>query len=270
MENNDNFGDEINSPGNEFYSRPLHFIWILDCSGSMKQKGKIETLNNAIREAIPKTLAVSEENPRAQLLVRTITFSNEAKWLNNGKPIKIKDFKWEDVTAYGETYLGKAFQLLTEALKMPPMEPKALPPVLVLISDGRPTDDYKPGLKALLEQQWGKKAVRISIAIGHEAEKGVLHEFMGGGDLKPLQADNANELTKLIRWVSTRVVEAASTPAGTGSDEKPKISIPAEFIAKEKSIPASTSAAGNANTPPPIENQGKENMPEKGDDDAIW
>jgi len=39
-------------PGGPIASRPLHFIWILDCSGSM-QGEKIGQLNFAIREAIP-------------------------------------------------------------------------------------------------------------------------------------------------------------------------------------------------------------------------
>lgn len=38
-------------PGGEMATRPLHFIWIADCSGSMGIDGKIQALNNAIREA---------------------------------------------------------------------------------------------------------------------------------------------------------------------------------------------------------------------------
>ena len=37
-------------PGGELASRPLHFFWICDCSGSMQTDGKIQSLNNAIRE----------------------------------------------------------------------------------------------------------------------------------------------------------------------------------------------------------------------------
>jgi len=40
-------------PGGEVATRPPHFIWICDCSGSMGVDGKIQALNNAIREAIP-------------------------------------------------------------------------------------------------------------------------------------------------------------------------------------------------------------------------
>ena len=39
-------------PGGELATRPLHFIWIADCSGSMSIDGKIQALNNAIREVL--------------------------------------------------------------------------------------------------------------------------------------------------------------------------------------------------------------------------
>jgi len=51
--------------GGELASRPLHFIWIADSSGSMEQDGKIQALNTAIREAIPHMRKVAEDNPLA-------------------------------------------------------------------------------------------------------------------------------------------------------------------------------------------------------------
>ncbi len=38
------------------------------------------------------------------------------------------------------------------------MTDRALPPVLVLISDGQPTDSLKKELAELMDQPWGKKA----------------------------------------------------------------------------------------------------------------
>src|ERR671915_212137 len=151
-------------PGGELASRPLHFIWIADSSGSMEQDGKIQALNTAIREAIPHMRKVAEDNPNAQVLVRAVKFSNGAQWhVTQPTPV-------------------------AEQLKMPPMSERALPPVLVLVSDGQPTDDFDAGLKALLEQPWGKKAVRIAISIGRDADDEVLQKFIGHPELKPLAA----------------------------------------------------------------------------------
>jgi uncharacterized protein YegL len=205
-------------PGGELASRPLHFIWIADSSGSMEQDGKIQALNTAIREAIPHMRKVADDNPNAQVLVRAVKFSDGAQW-HISQPTPVADFAWQDVSAGGETDMGKAFALVAEQLKMPPMSDRALPPVLVLISDGQPTDDVDAGLKALLEQPWGKKAVRIAIAIGQDADRDVLQKFIGNSELKPLAANSPEALVKYIKWASTAVLKSASSPAAQGTDQ---------------------------------------------------
>lgn len=200
-----------NRPGGELAKRPLHFILILDCSGSMTYDGKIQSLNHAIREAIPHMKDVADSNPNADLLVRALKFSSGAEW-HISQPTPVDSFTWSDVSAAGVTDMGRAFSMIADQLKIPPMTDRALPPVLVLISDGQPTDDYVTGLDAIMKQPWGKKAVRIAIAIGRDADNDVLQKFIGHSELKPLQADNADTLVKYIRWVSTAVVGAASSP----------------------------------------------------------
>ena len=55
-------------PGGPLARRPLHFIWIVDCSGSMGHGGKIQSLNNAIREALPLMQDAAAENPNAEVI----------------------------------------------------------------------------------------------------------------------------------------------------------------------------------------------------------
>jgi len=203
---------DIVRPGGELSTRPLHFIWIADCSTSMKNNGKMDALNQSIRSAIPHMIRVAEENPNADVLVRAISFASGANW-HIEEPVHIDDFRWKDLEPHGVTDMGKAFTLLSDALKMPPMTDRALPPVLVLVTDGQPTDDYKAALKELLRQPWGRKAVRLGIGIGKSANERVLREFIDNDDLKVLQADNAEELVEYIKWVSTVVLKAASSPA---------------------------------------------------------
>jgi hypothetical protein len=78
-------------PGGELASRPLHFIWLADCSGSMGANGKIQSLNNAIREAIPHMQQVADDNPNANILVRAIKFSTGAQW-HVSQPTPIAEF----------------------------------------------------------------------------------------------------------------------------------------------------------------------------------
>jgi uncharacterized protein YegL len=119
------------------------------------------------------------------------------------------------------TDLGGALSLLAEQLKMPPMTDRALPPVLVLISDGQPTDDFEAGLQELMREPWGKKAVRIAIAIGEDAAHDVLERFIGNTEIKPLQANSPETLVSHIRWVSTAVLKSASSPASQAGGAVP-------------------------------------------------
>jgi uncharacterized protein YegL len=198
-------------PGGEIGRRPLQFIYIVDCSGSM-QGEKIQTVNFAIRETIPAMQDTAKENVNAQVLVRTIKFSDNAQW-HVSQPTDVNDFKWTDLSADGVTDMGKALQMLAEALKVENMPQRGLPPVLLLLSDGQPTDDFASGLKALMDQPWGKKSVRLAIAIGNDADLDILQKFIGNPEIKPLVATNAPTLVKFIKWASTVPVKAASNPA---------------------------------------------------------
>ena len=196
--------------------RPLHFIFITDCSASMGHGGKIQALNQAIRGAIPAIKKEADENPNAQVFLRAVKFSQGAQW-HIATPTPVNQFKWIDLevdnSAVDSTDMGAAFLLVADQLKIPPMPERALPPVLVLISDGQPTDDYKKGLDALNSLPWGKKAIRLAIAIGKDANRDVLKEFIGNPEIEPLQANNPEALVQYVKLVSTTAVSIASSPA---------------------------------------------------------
>jgi uncharacterized protein YegL len=198
-------------PGGQMSGRPLHFIWIADCSRSMAGD-KIQSLNTAIREAIPEMQRVAQENPHANVLVRAIRFSSGASWhIPNATPIE--SFQWQDLPAAGVTDAGRALLLVSKELKMPPMDPRGLPPVLVLITDGYPTDNVEKGLKAVMNEPWGRKAVRIGIGIGADADYEVLKRFINQPEIEVLKANNVEQLVNYIRWASTAVLQSASAPA---------------------------------------------------------
>lgn len=206
-------GGEIQKPrlpGGEIATRPLHFLWICDCSGSMSGD-KIQKLNRAIREAIPHMQKVATENPHADVLLRVLKFSSNVQW-HVATPTPVRDFKWTDLQASGETKMGTALRSVADQLKIPPMADRALPPVLVLITDGQPTDDFAGGLKELMNQPWGQRAVRIAIGIGHDVNYDVLQKFIGNPEIKPLQANSPEALVNYIHWASTIPLKAASNP----------------------------------------------------------
>lgn len=185
---------------------PLHVIWILDVSSSMRIDGKIQALNNAIREFLPHLMDVANETPNIDTFISCIRFSRGAEWYVH-RGTHLSDLKWVDVEIppypFESTDMGAALYLVADYLKYMPTE--ALPPFLVLVSDGHPTDEFSDGLNALLSQPWGREAVRVSIAIGKDADLDTLGRFMGHPELKPIQANNPEGLTRYIRWASVIV-----------------------------------------------------------------
>ena len=241
-------------PGGELASRPLHFFWVVDCSGSMYGE-KIGTVNNAIQSVLPEMRDVAADNPNAQLLIRALQFSTGASWVTDS-PVKVEDYAWEDLEASGVTDLGKAFDLLSAQLSVDEMGERALPPVIVLLSDGQPTDDYKKSLTKFQKLPWVKKAVKIAISIGQDADDDVLREFTGNMELV-LQANNAKDLASMIKWASTAIsavsAGASNSPQSDGSDNS------------EEGADSGRSSSGNG---PLILDM--DNIPDPTDADDVW
>lgn len=219
-------------PGSTLAARPLHFFIVADCSGSMAADGKMQALNNAIRETLPHLVDVANQNPHASLQVRAIAFSSGARW-HIEQPTPVDRLEWQNLTTGGYTDLGAALDLLAPQLGPPAMEERALAPAILLISDGMPTDDFRPALGRFLDEPMGRRAVRMAVGIGRDADVEVLERFIGSSSQGVLTANNPEQLVRMIRWASTHASRVASnliganTVVGPMSDE---ISSPAELI----------------------------------------
>lgn len=110
--------------------------------------------------------------------------------------------------AGGNTDLGAALDLLGESLKSPPHPRRAIPPLVVLLSDGEPTDDFQTALRKLETLTWAQKAQRFAIAIGSDADRQVLSEFTGDSQ-RVLEANNPEQLATMIQWCSTQVLQTS-------------------------------------------------------------
>jgi uncharacterized protein YegL len=170
---------------------------------------------------------VANENPLAQVYVRAVKFSNGAQW-HVSQPTPVEEFRWEPLEADGGTDMGKAFMMVADALKIPPMTARAFAPVLVLLTDGQPTDPWKAGLDALFKADWGMKSVRVAIAIGDDADMSVLQQFTKNPELI-LKAETAEQLVRFIKWASTTVLKSASSPVSQAQltgDQRFNVPIP--------------------------------------------
>lgn len=197
-------------PGSVLARRPLHLIVLADCSGSMAADGKMRALNTAMRETIPHLIDVAGQNPHAELLLRVVAFSTGATW-HVSDPTPVDQLRWTDLECGGYTDLGAGLRLTAAALCVPPMPERALPPALVLVSDGMPTDDWRAGLGMLMDEPWGQRAIRMALGIGRDADHEVLQRFIGNDDVEPVAANNPDQLARMLRWATTHASRVAST-----------------------------------------------------------
>jgi uncharacterized protein YegL len=193
----------------------------------MAADGKIQCLNTAIRESLPLIRKVADKNPYCS--IRVLKFSSGAEWINKD-PIPLENFSWSDLdTSSTDRDIGSALSMVAEEMKILPMSQRSLPPVLILIASGSPTDDFNKGLKKLLDEPWGKRAVRIGIGIGSDAEIDVLQKFINNPEIKPYFAHNAQDLIKFIRWIFGALTQRCIPP----SEEILMLSLLLDDVSKE-------------------------------------
>jgi uncharacterized protein YegL len=202
-------------PGGAISNRPLRFYWVLDVSGSMSGT-KIGELNYALREGVDAMKEEALNNPHAAVELKVMTFGSGFTWVTPA-PVPLESFTWTDVRVSGITDMGAAMKAMASELTVGNMPERSLPPVVVLVTDGQPTDDFESGLEALMHEPWARKAVRIGIGIGGDADLSTLRKFIGHAEIEPLSASNPKDLVNFVRWVSTQVLKAASAPASQSS-----------------------------------------------------
>jgi uncharacterized protein YegL len=206
--------EQIPVPEGQVARRKLHFFWLTDYSGSMSGK-KIATLNQAIREALPEIKKTAVNHPEVEIVMRAIKFSDNASWHVGPQTVPIEQFVWPELSSAGSTATAKAIRLLASELTVEKMPPRGVPPVCILVSDGFCTDppqEYDGSLSDLSKLPWGKKSVRLAIAIGDESEydEEELLKFVSHKEIGVLKAHTVQQLINYIKWASTTAVAASS------------------------------------------------------------
>lgn len=192
--------------------RPLPVIVLADVSGSMTQLRKLETLNESIATMIRSFAA--ERTIRGEIQVGVVAFGWETAVLHQ-PPVPATDLRWSDLQAGGRTPFGAALDLLTELLADEKVIPRnAFMPTLILVSDGKPTDEWEEPLQRLLASPRGAKAIRLAVGIGQDMDDDdfqVLRAFIADPSIEPQRADQVHLLTRYFSWLTMSVSRQART-----------------------------------------------------------
>ncbi|HMO27716.1 VWA domain-containing protein [Enterovirga sp.] len=187
--------------------RVLDVVFVVDCSGSMTGE-RIGALNWAAKTVVPTMRAHAEDHPDVALRLRVLRFATGAAF-TAPRPEPVEHFAWTNLVASGESDMGAAFRLLARAFAAQEEAGETLPPVVVLFSDGYPSDDAAGGLEALLATGPGRRAVRVPIAIGQDADMALLRSFSSDPALPPLRSPDVEMLVGRMQWVAGGPVAAA-------------------------------------------------------------
>lgn len=198
-------------------ARPLPVIILADTSGSMSIDGKIEAMNQSLRDMVKSFAA--ESRVRGEIHLGVITFGGSATAhlpLTPAHQIQGID----EFVASGGTPMGAAMDIARQLVEDQALIPsRAYRPILVLISDGHPTDDWEGPFHALLASERAMKATRIALAIGNDADEAMLNEFANDLEAPLFHADNAAEIVRFFRAV-TMSVTARSRSGGDAQSLK--------------------------------------------------
>lgn len=203
--------------------RALHIFYVLDTSGSMAGES-IATLNRAMRETTEALKDVAETNPDAELKIAVMSFDSDIRWINNSGPVALEDFIWEDLTAGGLTEVGAAMEELNSKLRDDAFMKSltgAYMPIIIFMSDGYATDDYKKKLDIVRQNKMFHRATKIGFAIG-DADVKMIAEVVGNSEAVIQTTDLATfaKLMKFVSVTSSVLRSQSSTDAGgtTGAD----------------------------------------------------
>lgn len=180
--------------------RRLPVYLLLDTSGSMSGE-PIEAVKNGVQVMISSL----RQNPQAieTAYISVITFDSTARQI-----IPLTDlasFQMVDIKATGTTSLGEALKLVagkidTEVAKTTTEQKGDWKPLVFIMTDGIPTDDWQSGLTEFKKR---KIAFTVACAAGSGADAKILKQITD--NVVSLDTADSSSIGKFFQWVTASI-----------------------------------------------------------------
>ena len=108
-------------------------------------------------------------------------------------------------------------------------------PVIFLMTDGYPSDDYREGLKALQSNSWYKFGLKAALGIGNEANDEMLAEFTGSKDTV-VHAYSGGQLAQMIKVVAVTASQIGSKSMTLSDETNKELTEEDVMTAKQKML----------------------------------
>lgn len=171
---------------------------------------KIGAINDAMANFASEIKRIPAD---ADWTISVITFSKKAEWMFP-KPLPAYQFEWEEpLLSGGMTAMGAACQLLDSALS----ETSQNQNIIIIATDGCPTDDYEEAINNLCHNPRFNSADRYAIAIEPYADRQQLRKFVGN-DSNIYNVENLSDLLDNIYNLSFEINN--DTPSNTSTSNE--------------------------------------------------
>ena len=223
--------DDLMNSFNDFdvsTTRKVPICLVLDISGSMGERDgtrltKIEELNKNVRDFIQ--FVRNNAKARAICDLSIISFGDEVTVVNGYSHIEsVKDTQFN---ANGPTPLGEAMKKALELLELrrsyyKQHEIEHYKPILMLMTDGEPTDNYHASAKEVAEKVNQNKIKILPFVIGKNTDSKALSEF--SPKYKPKVILSSDDFKTLFNLLSESTIKPAEDPwdvfmGGSGEGE---------------------------------------------------
>ena len=193
--------------------KKLPVYLLLDTSGSMGGE-PIEAVKNGVQVLISSL----RQNPQAieTAFISVITFDSNARQII---PLtELTAFQMLDIQAQGTTALGDALKVVSncidkEVTKTTVDTKGDWKPLVFIMTDGNPTDDWQSGLNEFKKR---KVAYTVACAAGSSADEDVLKQITN--DVVRLDTTDSQGILKFFKWISASIA-VSSTKIGDSGKE---------------------------------------------------
>ena len=187
--------------------KPIPILLLLDCSASMNVDGRINNLNDAVDEMLA-IFQREEKHTGRPFLVTLITFrGTKAEVLQ--PPAPVSEIRFTPLKAFSTTPLGSALDKAFEIIEDRSLTPsRACRPIVILLCDGLPTDNWEPALLRFINGKRTSKCDRMALAVGEKLPAKAMEmlcAFLSGTGNQVIQASKAEGIVTFFKYVTMTV-----------------------------------------------------------------
>lgn len=157
----------------------LPVFFLIDASGDMISTSIIE-VNAAMVSLMEFLSEVNCYHPDNDIKVGVLVLDEDARWVTGPDLVDPECYKWFDLEPSGNSVVGSAFEKLNSALShehgMICLKSGSFPPIIFLISDSLPTDDYQASLNRLRQNSIYRAASKVAFNLP-KGDNAFLQEF---------------------------------------------------------------------------------------------